>query len=95
MRAGVIYLKEYVLYIIPPGETAAKIYEIEGDKMIGIFVSLEDIKAKKQPPTRFLEENGIEKPVIKTFKEDLEELDFDKNELEKLINPNLLSKNEF
>jgi len=47
MRAGVIYLKEYVLYIIPPGETAAKIYEIEGDKMIGIFVSLEDIKAKK------------------------------------------------
>jgi len=33
--------------------------------------------------------------VIKTFKEDLEELDFDKNELEKLINPNLLSKNEF
>jgi hypothetical protein len=75
-RAGVVNLKAHVLYLIPPGETAKKIYEIEGEKMIGIFVPLADLKAKKGPPEKFLEKNGIEKPKIEEKLEiDIEKMD--------------------
>ena len=86
-----------MLYLIPPGETAKNIYEITGNKMIGIFVPLEDIRNKKGPPTNFLEEHNIPKPKKEEEDSQLDiDLDnIDQMNLEELINPYLLSKSNF
>ena len=53
-------LEKHILYLIPAGETANKIYQINEGKMLGIFASLDDINAKKGPPDNFFAENNIE-----------------------------------
>jgi hypothetical protein len=57
----VVNLEKHILYLIPAGETAKKIYKIKEGKMLGIFTSLEDINAKKGPPKDFFAENNIKK----------------------------------
>ncbi len=54
-----VNLENHILYLIPAGETAKKIYKIKEGKMLGIFASLEDISAKKGPPKDFFAENNI------------------------------------
>jgi len=38
-RAGVVILKDYYLYILPPGEAANKIKPIGPNEMLGVFIS--------------------------------------------------------
>lgn len=58
-RAGVVNLEKHILYLIPPGTTANKIYKVKEGRMLGIFASLDDINAKKSPPKDFFKENNI------------------------------------
>ena len=61
--------------------------------MIGIFVPLKDLKAKKGPPIDFLAQNNIKKPEIAQAKDT--DVELDENDFEALIDPKLLSKKDF
>ena len=54
-RAGVVTIRNYLLYLLPPGEESKKIFEIKDLQILGVFA---DINAPNNEATANAEISG-------------------------------------